>query len=113
MVRASQAQIGRAANPSVNRDFDRRSAQCAPHGVTRMSTKSRPTKSDWISETIAGQPPIMTLAEASILLRMHERSIRRLVSLGRMTAIKNADRGSSRVRIPRAEVERYLRAVTP
>lgn len=77
-----------------------------------MPTSKFSKQSDWISETIVALPPILTLKEASTLLRMHDRSVRKLVSVGRLNAIKNADGGSSRVRIPRAEVERYLRSVS-
>jgi hypothetical protein len=63
---------------------------------------------DWISETVAHLPALATASEASAVLRTSTRNLRR--HIGRIRAFRAEETGSSRVLIPRAELERFLRA---
>jgi len=65
---------------------------------------------DWIAETISGLPALTTAAEASAVLRTTPRNLRRHIAAGRIRAIRAEESGSSRVLVPRAELERFLRA---
>jgi excisionase family DNA binding protein len=66
---------------------------------------------DWISETCASLKPLATAAEAADTLRVSKRTLARYVATGRIKAIRGDDAGSSRVLIPRSEVERFLRGL--
>ena len=55
---------------------------------------------------------ILSVSEAADLLRCSARSVRRMLSTGRLRASKLASGGSSRLLIARAEVERLLREST-
>lgn len=67
--------------------------------------------SDWIADAVASLHPLATLFEAAATLRMCTRSVRRMVATGRLKAIRSRESGSSRVLIPRVEIERYLRSL--
>ncbi len=66
---------------------------------------------DWIDEAIADLPPILTVKEACSVLRTCNRNLRRMISAGRLHAVRPVESGSSRLLIPRASVERYLRSL--
>lgn len=68
------------------------------------------TSLDWIQETVAHLPPLATASEAAEALRTSPRNLRRHIAAGRLAAIRAEETGSSRVLIPRAEIERFLRA---
>ncbi|HEX4341328.1 MAG TPA: helix-turn-helix domain-containing protein [Polyangiaceae bacterium] len=65
----------------------------------------------WIAETIDGLPATLTTDEVCAALRMSRRNLYRLVGAGKIVARKMADGGSSRLLIPRAELERYLKSL--
>jgi excisionase family DNA binding protein len=64
---------------------------------------------DWIGEVIADLPKLCTSEEVCGVLRITPRHLYRLVSAGKITAVKSADAGKSRLIIPRASVEAWLR----
>lgn len=68
------------------------------------------TAPDWIAETVSSLAPLATAAEASAVLRTSPRNLRRHIAAGRLQAIRAEESGSSRVLIPRVEIERFLRA---
>ena len=68
------------------------------------------TSTDWVAETVSGLKPLATAAEASAALRTSPRNLRRHIAAGRLRAIRAEESGSSRVLIPRCEIERFLRA---
>jgi excisionase family DNA binding protein len=65
---------------------------------------------DWIADVVAPLPALATAQEASAALRTSPRNLRRHIAAGRLQAIRAEEAGSSRVLIPRAEIERFLRA---
>ncbi len=65
----------------------------------------------WIDEALAGLPPLLTAAEATTVLRTSRRNLHRLVMAGRIQALRATESGSSRVLIPRAALEKYLRSL--
>lgn len=64
---------------------------------------------DWIADIIAGLAPLVTASEAATALRTSTRTLRRMVVDGRIGALRAKEAGSSRVLIPRCEIESYLR----
>jgi len=66
---------------------------------------------DWIADVVAGLAPLCTASEAANALRMSPRNLRRLIVQGRIGALREKTTGSSRVLIPRVEIERYLRSL--
>lgn len=66
---------------------------------------------NWVTETLAGTPAIMTVEELVSLLRVSRRQVYRLLSNGRIHAVKQAEGGSSRHLVPRSSVEKYLRSL--
>jgi len=71
------------------------------------------THHDWIADAVSGLAPLVTISEAGAVLRTSVRNMRRIVSAGRLASLKQCEGGSSRVLIPRAELERYLRSLQP
>jgi excisionase family DNA binding protein len=67
---------------------------------------------DWIAETIRELKPLATASEAANVLRMSTRHLRRMITSGRITAVRARESGASRVLVPRSEIERFLRACT-
>jgi excisionase family DNA binding protein len=63
---------------------------------------------NWVTKTLAGTPAILTTEELVVLLRMSRRQVYRLLTSGRIHAVKQAEGGSSRHLIPRSSVEKYL-----
>ena len=66
---------------------------------------------DWVAEAVASLPPLVTTGEAIATLRTSKRNLYRLVAAGRLHAVRQAERGSSRLLIPRASIEKYLRSL--
>lgn len=66
---------------------------------------------DWVCDVVASLQPLVTVAEAARALRMSERNLRRLIVAGRIVRLRARESGSSRVLIPRREIERYLRSL--
>jgi excisionase family DNA binding protein len=66
---------------------------------------------DWISETVSTLAPLCTASEAAALLRTSPRNLRRWVADGRITGVHHIEGGSSRVLVPRASIESYLRGL--
>jgi len=66
---------------------------------------------DWIADTVAGLAPLTTASEAAAALRTSPRNLRRMIVDGRIHAVRAKDAGSSRVLIPRASIESYLRGL--
>lgn len=65
---------------------------------------------DWIADTVRELKPLTTASEAAEALRMSARHLRRHIAAGRITAVRATEIGSSRVLVPRTEIERFLRA---
>jgi len=63
-----------------------------------------------LAEIAAILPLLATIVEVADLLRVNPRTLKRYIASGRIRSVR-ADAGSSRVLIPRAEVERYLRGL--
>lgn len=84
--------------------------QLAPRSSTFQKVLIMSTSLDWIAETVAGLPPLVTAKEASTVLRTTTRNLRRHIAAGRIVAIRAEESGSSRVLFPRAEIARFLRA---
>ncbi len=61
-----------------------------------------------IADAVKSLPPLCTVKEASTVLRISERHLRRMVDAGRLRTLKNVDAGSSRVLVPRTELGRLL-----
>lgn len=66
---------------------------------------------DWIDEIVAGLPALVTSAEVADILRMSPRNVTRLMAIGRLHYVQQANGGSSRRLVPRSELARYLRAL--
>lgn len=66
---------------------------------------------DWISDVVGALRPMTTTAEASSALRTSPRNLRRMIADGRLRAVRPREAGSSRVLVPRREIERYLRSL--
>lgn len=64
-------------------------------------------RTDWIAETVASLPALLTVDEACTALRVGRRALYRWVSCGRLAAVKT----QRRVLVPRAAVEAYLRSL--
>lgn len=62
----------------------------------------------WVSDVIATCPPMMTYSDVGDVLQVSPRTVRRLIATGSLTAVRSTFSGSSGVRIPRAELGRYL-----
>lgn len=62
----------------------------------------------WISDVVATLPALATVPEACSALRTSPRNLRRMIADGRLRALRATETGSSRVLIPRREVERFL-----
>lgn len=76
-----------------------------------MTTPTAANGPDWIDETLAGYPPLLTVQEAMGVIRTSRRNFSRLLADGRIKSVRAAEGGSSRHLIPRSELARYLRAL--
>ncbi len=65
----------------------------------------------WIADAVAGLPALCTTDEACSVLRCSRRHLYRLLSCGKLRAVK-AGAGASRVLVPRAAVADYLRGLS-
>lgn len=68
-------------------------------------------KPDWVDEALASTPPLLTVLEAVVLLRMSRRHFYRLLAAGRIKAFRASESGSSRHLVPKTEIARYLRTL--
>jgi excisionase family DNA binding protein len=66
---------------------------------------------DWIADVLVDLPKVLTSKEAQKALRTSQRNLYRLVKAGRIHAVRGSESGSSRLLIPRASVEAYLRGL--
>lgn len=62
----------------------------------------------WVVDATRDLPPLLRLKEVCAALRVHDRTVRRLIKSGRLHALKYGEAGSSRIIVPRAEIARYL-----
>ena len=62
----------------------------------------------WIQDLAASLPPMLSLAETAELLRIHERTVHRMLRDGRLRSIRRVPLPGARHLIPRAELVRYL-----
>lgn len=76
-----------------------------------MSIVLNSSTNDWIAESIAELPPLVTKQEAAKTLRVSCRTIARLVARGHLRVLQHSTGGSSRVLIPRPSLEAYLRSL--
>ena len=77
-----------------------------------QSATVAPTPPEWLADILRDCPPLLTLAEASKLLHVSERSLRRMTLDGRLVSVRGAPASSNspaKVTIPRAEIGRWLR----
>lgn len=72
---------------------------------------SSSTHIDWIADVVGQLRPMTTAEEASTVLRTSPRNLRRMIADGRLRAVRSRETGSSRVLVPRVEIERYLRSL--
>jgi len=66
---------------------------------------------DWITEALRGASALLTTPEACAILRCGRRNLYRLTASGRLKGVRAHDSGSSRLLIPRASMEAYLRGL--
>jgi excisionase family DNA binding protein len=66
---------------------------------------------DWVTEALAEFPPLGTTEHVTTLLQTSQRNLYRLVSAGRIHAVRAKDSGSSRLLFPKSSVEKYLRSL--
>jgi excisionase family DNA binding protein len=66
---------------------------------------------DWIADAVGALKPLATVNEACDVLRTSSRNLRRMIATGRLKALRARESGSSRVLIPRVEIESYLRSL--
>jgi hypothetical protein len=81
-----------------------------------MPTHARKVRSPspapaWVTDAIAGLPPIARIEEVAGLIRMCPRQIRRLIKSGQLRAVRGRETGPARLLIPRVEVGRYLQSL--
>lgn len=77
--------------------------------VVVPAVQPAPLHPAWVSDVLTDVAPILTLLEVAKLLRMSERNVRRLVSIGRIHSIKvSSGPGASRVLFARGEIARLL-----
>jgi excisionase family DNA binding protein len=61
-----------------------------------------------LADVAKSLPPLLTLREAAEVLRLNERTLRKLIADGVIRARRNVPRGSSRVIVTRYAVIEYL-----
>lgn len=66
---------------------------------------------DWIADAVGTLAPLATVAETCAVLRTSTRNLRRMIATGRLKALRARESGSSRVLVPRVEIERFLRSL--
>ncbi|MEO7037656.1 MAG: helix-turn-helix domain-containing protein [Polyangiaceae bacterium] len=76
--------------------------------TTLLAPSGAPT---CVDDAIAHLKPFVTAPEAADVLRISKRTLYRLVAAGRLQAIRHSEAGGARLLIPRASIERYLRAL--
>lgn len=97
-------------------ELDALGAMLAPPRVLPRPQVQRPARvvltkgpADWVSAAAAELPALATIDEAASQLRMSTRNLRRKIASGEIRALRARESGSSRVLLPAAEIERYLR----
>jgi excisionase family DNA binding protein len=70
-----------------------------------------PKAPDWVDETLAEYPKLLTSDEVIAILRTTQRNFYRLVATHRLRTVRPATAGSSRHLVPKSEVARYLRSL--
>lgn len=82
------------------------------HYLIRMSAaRKKPetaTVPDYLRELVEGLPLMLTLQEAAGVLRVHPRTMQRIVADQEVVAMRGKLTGPSRVIIPRSEIVRWL-----
>lgn len=76
-----------------------------------MRTRETPNEIDWVTEALGDTAAILTAPETCKILRCGRRNLYRLIAAGRIQGLRAHDSGSSRLLIPRASVEAYLRGL--
>lgn len=74
-----------------------------------MSVRSKINHPAWVAEATKNCPPLLTAEEASELLRIHPRTLRRYVDAGRLASVRT-NGGAARLLIPSASVADFLAA---
>lgn len=69
------------------------------------------SQKNWVDDAVASLPPLVTVEELVTLLRTSRRQIYRLISDGRLSAVKQSEGGSSRNLVPRPAVAKYLHSL--
>lgn len=79
--------------------------------MTTPNEHAAPTSTDWVEDAVASLPPLAKVPEVIAVLRISNRTLRRLVAAGKIRGVKiGAGSGSDAVLIPRVELARYLRS---
>jgi excisionase family DNA binding protein len=78
------------------------------HAKTDEAARSLSGLPDWVLDCTSDLPGLLLIPEAANALRMHPRTIRRMIRAGVLRAVRATESGSARVLIPRAEIQRYL-----
>lgn len=73
-----------------------------------MQTLKEP---DWVDETLADYPKLLTSDEVIAILRTTQRNFYRHVASGRIRTVRSATAGSSRHLVPKSELARFLRSL--
>jgi excisionase family DNA binding protein len=76
-------------------------------GMTPQMSKAEKIP-EHLREVAAELPLLLTLEEAATALRMHHRSVQRMVAAGELRACRGKLKGASRVIVPRTEIVRWL-----
>lgn len=66
---------------------------------------------DWIADAVGTLKPLATVNETCAVLRTSTRNLRRMIATGRLKSVRARESGSSRVLVPRVEIEHYLRSL--
>lgn len=67
--------------------------------------------SAWIDDLATTLPPMLSLSEVAELLRVHTRTLHRMLRDGRIRSIRHAPLPGARHLIPRGEIVRYLNSL--
>jgi excisionase family DNA binding protein len=69
----------------------------------------KPSSQSWIDDVVSDLPRLLTLDEATKVLRVSRRNLSRWIVAGHLQAIKTGTAQTARVLIPRTAIVEYLR----
>jgi excisionase family DNA binding protein len=81
-----------------------------PHN-NDMTVSAQQVTKGWINDAVTALPGMLTTDETAKFLHMSRRNLYRLISTGRLHAVKTATGTAGRVLVPRASLVSYLRGL--